>query len=119
MNGVGLSASTSLSRVCAIDTDRPSLTSAAASRRLAGVIRLKVPISSVAPQRPQFEMSFIICTTSARVGFGGGAAPCASTPGSRVERAVPSTTTPTPPRTNRVMRTSAPARSISPGAADA
>ena len=70
MNGVGLSASTSLSRVWAIDTDSPSLTSAAASRRLAGVIRLKVPISSVAPQRPQFEMSFIICTTSARVGFG-------------------------------------------------
>src|SRR5918993_1538040 len=54
----------------------PSVTSATAALRTAGVIRLKVPIWSSLPHRPQLEMFFIICTTSARVGFGGpGGAP--------------------------------------------
>ena len=76
LNGVGLSASFSLSRVWASDTEMPSFTNAAAALRTAGVIRLNVPISSSFPHRPQLEMSFIIWTTSSRVGFFGvGAAP--------------------------------------------
>src|SRR5215813_14634422 len=40
------------------DTGTPSLTSASAAWRLAGVIRLSVPNSSSFPQRPQFDNSF-------------------------------------------------------------
>src|SRR5438552_14080422 len=39
------------------ETGTPSFTSANAALRLAGVIRLSVPISSSFPQRPQFDNS--------------------------------------------------------------
>ena len=43
----------------ASETVNPSVTSAAAAARLAGVIRLKAPSSSSGPHRPQFESSSI------------------------------------------------------------
>src|SRR5215510_6429929 len=56
--GLGLSTAFTVSASAASDTDTPSLTSAAACFRLAGVIRFGAPISSSLPQRPQLESSF-------------------------------------------------------------
>src|SRR5579863_10339851 len=50
-----------------METETPSLTSAAACLRLAGVIRLTAPIWSSLPQRPQFESSVIHWSTMAAV----------------------------------------------------
>ena len=55
--GQGLSTPSSVCAVLASDTVMPSCTSAAAARRLAGVMRLRAPISSSGPHRPQFERS--------------------------------------------------------------
>jgi hypothetical protein len=55
--GCGLSTACTVSASEASDTDTPSRTSAAACRRFSGVIRFNAPISSAAPQRPQFESS--------------------------------------------------------------
>ena len=78
MNGVGLSASTSLSSVWASDTDMPSLTSARPPRALAGVIRLKVPISSsLAPAAPVRDVLHHLDDLGAGRDSGGGAAPWA------------------------------------------
>jgi len=48
-------------------TGTPSCTSAAARRRLSGVMRLIVPSSSSLPQRPQLLRLEIILTTSLSV----------------------------------------------------
>src|SRR5579863_8275381 len=50
-----------------METETPSLTSAAACLRLAGVIRLTAPIWSSLPHRPQFESWVIIWSTVAAV----------------------------------------------------
>src|SRR6202158_752105 len=55
--GVGMSAFFSVTVISERDTANPSFTSAAACLRFAGVMRLRVPISSFGPQRPQFESS--------------------------------------------------------------
>src|SRR5262245_33845884 len=56
--GQGTSSAFWVAALEASETVTPSLTSATAARRLAGVIRLRAPISSSLPQRPQFESSF-------------------------------------------------------------
>src|SRR5206468_1061387 len=52
----------SVSGSLASETETPSLTSAAACFRFAGVMRFIVPISSSLPQRPQFDRSFFHCS---------------------------------------------------------
>src|SRR5439155_1223593 len=52
----------SVSGSLASETETPSLTSAAACFRFAGVMRFIVPISSSLPQRPQFDKSFFHCS---------------------------------------------------------
>jgi hypothetical protein len=57
-----LSIALSVSASPASDTEKPSLTRAAACLRLAGVIKFIVPISSSLPQRPQLLRSFFHCS---------------------------------------------------------
>src|SRR5437773_11683659 len=60
--GQGTSTAFSVGTFDDSDTGNTSLTRAAAALRFAGVIRLRVPISSSLPHRPQFERS--ICHRS-------------------------------------------------------
>src|SRR5438094_5895678 len=60
--GHGTSSTFSKKVLVESDTGTPSLTSASAARRLAGVIRLSVPSGSSRPQRPQFDNS--VCQAS-------------------------------------------------------
>ena len=66
-NGLAFRASCSVFRSRAMDTETPSSTSPAAARRVSSVIRLRVPISSSGPQRPQLEISSIHWSNSARL----------------------------------------------------
>jgi len=76
-----LSTAFSVSASAASDTETPSRTSAVASRRFAGVIRLRVPIWSSLPQRPQFESSVFQRSYWAAVTVSGAAgALCEKTP---------------------------------------
>src|SRR5882757_5609435 len=65
--GKGLSTALTVSASLASDTENPSFTRAAASFRFAGVIRLRAPIWSSLPQRPQLERSFFQPSYSAAV----------------------------------------------------
>src|SRR5215510_3190021 len=65
--GQGTSSAFWVAALEASETVTPSLTSATAARRLAGVIRLRAPISSSLPQRPQLERSFFQRSYSAVV----------------------------------------------------
>src|SRR5579862_5083942 len=65
--GESLSSALAESVLCAMETETPSLTSAAACLRLAGVMRLTAPIWSSFPQRPQLESSVIHWSTMAAV----------------------------------------------------
>src|SRR5579862_9155461 len=65
--GESLSSALAESVLCAMETETPSLTSAAACLRLAGVMRLTAPIWSSLPQRPQLESSVIHWSTMAAV----------------------------------------------------
>src|SRR5579871_3961809 len=58
------------------DTGTPSFTRANAALRLAGVIRLSVPISSSFPQRPQLDNSFCQASNCAWLTGGRDGAPC-------------------------------------------
>src|SRR5262249_12430598 len=58
------------------ETVTPSLTSANAAFRLAGVIRFRVPSSSSLPKRPQFDNSFCQASYCAWLTRGRGGAPC-------------------------------------------
>src|SRR5262249_32026995 len=60
--GHGTSTAFSVDVLVESETGTPSFTSASASLRLAGVIRLSVPSSSSFPQRPQFDNS--VCQAS-------------------------------------------------------
>src|SRR6185436_11994440 len=73
--GHGTSISFFVAAFEARDTDTPSLTSAAACLRFAGVIRLRAPISSSFPQRPQFDRSVCQRSNSACVTSGRGVDP--------------------------------------------
>ena len=64
--GLALSSSCTVLRSSAIDTETPSRTNAAAALLFAGVTRFSVPSSSSSPQRPQFEISCIQASNSAR-----------------------------------------------------
>src|SRR5712691_4339148 len=75
--GQGLSTSLVALASRASDTENPSLASASACLRLAGVIRFRVPSSSSLPQRPQLESSVCQRTYSACVTRGWGVACCA------------------------------------------
>src|SRR5262245_14939805 len=55
--GHGTSGAFAVAAFDASETAKPSLTSAAAALRFAGVIRLSAPISSSLPQRPQLVSS--------------------------------------------------------------
>src|SRR5687768_12927345 len=68
--GHGTSSLFTVSASEARDTVTPSLTSAAACLRFAGVTRFSVPISSSFPQRPQFESSVCQRSNWARVTSG-------------------------------------------------
>src|SRR5215472_2937592 len=56
--GQGTSMAFSIAVFVDNDTVTPSFTRASAALRLAGVMRLSVPISSSSPQRPQLDNSF-------------------------------------------------------------
>src|ERR1043165_9009081 len=58
------------------DTGTPSFTRANAAFRLAGVIRLSVPISSSLPQRPQLDNSFCQAANCASLTGGRDDVPC-------------------------------------------
>jgi hypothetical protein len=60
------------------DTGTPSFTRANAALRLAGVIRLSVPISSSFPQRPQFDNSVCQRSNCASLTSGRDGDPCAA-----------------------------------------
>src|SRR5579863_6253611 len=75
--GQGLSTSLVALASRARETVKPSLASASACLRLAGVIRFRVPNSSSLPQRPQFESSVCQRAYSACVTRGCGVACCA------------------------------------------
>src|SRR6266481_3173628 len=63
-HSAGHGTSTAFSKNVFVDSDTgtPSVTSASAALRLAGLIRLSVPSSSSFPQRPQFDNS--VCQAS-------------------------------------------------------
>ena len=65
--GKGLSTALTVSASLASDTENPPSRDAAASLRFAGVIRLRAPIWSSLPQRPQLERSFFQLSYSAAV----------------------------------------------------
>src|SRR5262245_22244917 len=69
-NGLGLSTASSVLKSWAIDTDIPSLTSAAACLRFAAVIKLAVPSRSSFPQRPQLLFAWNSASNSAAVMVG-------------------------------------------------
>src|SRR5215813_15149362 len=65
--GFGLSTAWTVSASPARDTENPSFTRPAACFLFSGVIRLRAPISSSLPQRPQLERSFFQRSYSAVV----------------------------------------------------
>src|SRR5256885_5419998 len=72
--GHGTSISFFVAAFDARDTETPSRTNAAAALRFAGVMRLRAPISSSFPHRPQFDSSVCQRSNSACVTRGRGPA---------------------------------------------
>src|SRR5262245_14831324 len=90
LNGLGLYSDLSVSRSRARETDTPSLTSAAACLRFAGVIRFAAPIWSSLPQRPQLDSSLDQRAMSSLVALSGS---CARADAARPINVTNSTTT--------------------------